>query len=420
MLTPSGLRLVGRELSAADDEKIRQVVALLDQPALPAGANAILDPLRPRLALLRPPRRLRFARLLFMPLEPTIVPALDWHPGDAAVPRGVLMPLAATVRAGLGSEIDEIEQAIADRVTTDQETIAAVGARLWPRAASILAEAPAPADWDSTGLPPTVYPPLARAVAAVLRRTQRLQELVREATIGMVEPDPASIGALLAGLGAESPEGFGIVVAVLLARLPSAAMHIQQLVASNRGSAESALLRRALDAGLDRTLSHMESGGGLDVAVRSASLRTVGLEVLRMAQLLRDIENEPDTVRHRPRLKAIRSKLDLACRARFGSGLDEGLVAPLTAQAPVTDAVQAEMESNARALRALEMAARKVGNPALYDALLGKAADIVGAAAGAGVLTQVRQARLVEILAGPDAAEAVYRQRPTAAEGPGQ
>ena len=91
------------------------------------------------------------------------------------------------------------------------------------------------------------------------------------------------------------------------------------------------------------------------------------------------------------------------------AGLDEGLVAPLTASEAITDAAQSGMETNARALRTLEMAARKIGNPAIYDTLLDKAAAIVGVAAGAGVLTPVRQARLIEILCGSDAAAAVYR-----------
>ena len=409
MLNPSGLRIVRQELSSADDDKIRRVVALLDLPTVPAAANAILDPLRPRLAVLRPLRRLRFTRLLFMPLEPAIVPAQGWRPGDPAVSRGVLLPLALTVRAALGDEILDIEHTIAEHVTTDDDTVATAGNRLWPRAATILAAVPDPIGWDTTGLSSALYPPLARAVAAVLHRTARLNNLVREATIGTIEPDATAVGDLLAGLPAESSEGFGIVVALLLARLPFAAMHIQRLVEASRGSAESVLLRQTFEQGVDRALTQLESGAGLNSTVCNAPLQTVGQEVRRIVALLRDIDSEPDTARHRPRLKAIRGKLDMACRARFGVGLDEGLVAPLTASEAITDAAQSGMETNARALRTLEMAARKIGNPAIYDTLLDKAAAIVGVAAGAGVLTPVRQARLIEILCGSDAAAAVYR-----------
>ena len=409
MLNPSRLRIVARELSSADDDKILRVVALLDRQTVPAGANAILDPLRPRLASLRPPRRLRFARLLFLPLDPTIVPVQAWRPGDPTIPRSVLIPLAQTVRGALGDALSAIERTIAERDTDDGAAIAEAGALLWPHAASILAAVPDPTDWAGTGLPMSVYPPLARAVAAALGRSSRLHDLERTTAIGMLEPDPIAIQEILAGLFAESPEGFGIVVALLLARLPYATMHIQRLVASDRGSAESVLLRQALDQGVDRALTQMESGASLDRAVRNAPLRTAGLAVKRIAAMLTDIENAPDTARHRHRLKSLRGKLDLTCRARFGTGLDEGLVAPLTAATPVTDIAQSDMEANARDLRALEIAARKVGNPALYDALLGKAADIVTASAGAGVLTPVRQARLIEILCGSAAAEAVYR-----------
>lgn len=410
MLNPSGLRLVRRALSEADDDKIRKVVALLDQESTPDAANAILDSLRPRLAILRPTRRLRFARLLFTPLNEAIVPAQAWRPGVPAVPRSALAPLALTVREALGDEIVALEREIADSAIPDDDTVAKLGNRLWPRAAAILAGVPEPVGWDATGLPTAFYPAMARAIAAVLRRTGALHDLVRQTATGTVAPDQTALQELLTGLSAESPEGFGIVIALLLERLPFAAMQIQRVVASSRGSAESALLRQALDEGVDRALTRMETAAGFDGNVRNAPLRNVGQEVQRIAALLRDIESEPDTARHRHRLKAIRTQLNLACRDRFGAGLDEGLIAPLTAAEPVTAVAQSGMETNARELRMLEMAARKVGNPALYDSLLEKAAAIVVASTNAGVLTPVRQARLIEILAGPEAAEAVYRQ----------
>jgi hypothetical protein len=166
-----------------------------------------------------------------------------------------------------------------------------------------------------------------------------------------------------------------------------------------------------MDRGLDGVLSQMESPSGFDADIRDAPLRDLGRTVQRIVALLRDIDGEPDTARHRPRLKAIRDKLNQACRNRFGTGLEEGLAAPLTASTePIAAVTQTEIETNARALRTLELAARKIGDPVVYDALLKKAADMVHSAANAGVLTKVRKMRLIEILAGPEAAEALYRQ----------
>jgi hypothetical protein len=69
---------------------------------------------------------------------------------------------------------------------------------------------------------------------------------------------------------------------------------------------------------------------------------------------------------------------------------------------------QTALESSARELRKLETMARHIGNPAGYDALLRTASDAVLTAADAGILTPMRKYRLIELLAGSDAAEALY------------
>ena len=56
------------------------------------AADQLIAPLRARLAHLRPPRPLRFARLLFLPLDPLIVPAARWRAAQPAIPRTVIPP----------------------------------------------------------------------------------------------------------------------------------------------------------------------------------------------------------------------------------------------------------------------------------------------------------------------------------------
>ena len=412
MLNPPALRDLRHELSGADDDKIRRIVAFMDEQAVPEAAQAILDPLRPRLAILRPPRRLRFARLLFLPLDPVIVAARDWRPGDATVPRGALVPIAAIVRGALGQEATQIDALIDGRDTADEAAIAKAGAWLWARAAAVLAAVPEPFGWETTGLPQSVFPPLARAIAAVLQRAVRLHDAACDAAVGMPEARDKIVPDILRGLPEESPEGFGMVVALLLVRLPHATPQLQRLIASNRGTAESALLRQAVERGVDGLLTLMEATSGFDTEIRHAPLGGAGQEIQRIASLLSDIDSEPDTARHRPRLKAIRLTLDQACRSRFGDALTEGFVGPLTAATePLTGAAQSGIETTVRELRALETTARKIGGAQVYDALLDQAAAAARSAADAGVLTPVRHMRLVEILAGPEAAEALYQRR---------
>jgi hypothetical protein len=409
MLNAPALCDLRHEMSGVGDDKIRRIVAWMDMQAIPEAAQAILDQLRPRLAVLRPPRALRFPRLLFLPLDPVIVSAHVWRPGDPSLPRSVLVPVARVVHAALGQEAAEIDRLIAHRDTADDAVIATAGAWLWARAGAILAELPAPPGWDATGLPPTIFPPLARAIAAVLRRAARLRDAARDAAVGVVGTSDDIVRGILAGLAAESSEGFGMVVACLLALLPHATPQLQRLIASNRGTADSARLRQAMDRGVDDMLSRMEDAKGFDAEILRAQPRGAGQEVRRIGALLRDIDSEPDVARHRPRLKSIRLKLDQACRTCFGEALIEGFVTPLTAAAaPLTAMQQTRIEGQIRDLRALETAARKIGGATVYDALLEQAATTARSAAATGVLTPVRHMRLVEILAGPEAAEALY------------
>ncbi len=82
---------------------------------------------------------------------------------------------------------------------------------------------------------------------------------------------------------------------------------------------------------------------------------------------------------------------------------------PLAAlSVPLDGPAQTALESVARELRKLEMMARKLGDPAGYDALLRTASEAVVTAADAGTMTPMRKYRLIEILAGPEAAEALY------------
>jgi hypothetical protein len=113
----------------------------------------------------------------------------------------------------------------------------------------------------------------------------------------------------------------------------------------------------------------------------------------------------------RPRLYAIRQKLDAACRERFSDGLNTGLLTPLAVAAgPMDGTGQRLMESCGRDLRELETEARKVGGGANYDRMLTQASEAVVKAAAAGTLTPVRKLRLIEIVAGPEAAEELYRK----------
>jgi hypothetical protein len=405
------VRALRHELGAADDEKIKRVAEILDQVADPRVNQAILDPLRARLASLNLVRPLRFSRLLFLPLDPLIVAASHWRLDEPAVPRTALAPMARLVRAGLGSEMVFIDRTIAGRKTDATQAIALAGEALWPRAAEILAAAPAPADWTEAGLSLKVYDLLAQAISAVLRRGPSLYELRRDHDIGVLETNEPAVNAVLQGISAESELGCAMIARLILLQSPQAAPLLRRFVTSGQDKAGGRMVRDAIDRGMEEMLAAMESGSGFTEDIQNVALANAGTQVRRIVSFLREIEEGPGFAADRPRLHAIRKKLDEACRERFSEGLNIGLLAPLAeAPGPIDGANQTKMESTSRDLRALETEARKVGGAVNYDRLLKEATDAVMEAAAAGTLTPVRKLRLIEILTGPEKAADLYQQ----------
>jgi hypothetical protein len=396
-------------LLQADDHKIRRVLAVVDGVADPAISQALLDTLRPRLATLRPVRPLRLTRLLFVPLDPLTVPMRGWHPSDPTVPRPVLAPIAKIVRAGLGDLTPVIDRIIAGHKADAGQAITQAGELLWPRAAAILATAPPPEDLADTGLPLSAYKLLAASIAAVLRRAPQLRSIALDGVLGSLATDDAAASDILANITNEPEIACAMIARLILVQSPHAMPLLGSIAKAGRTSDENDRLRAAVDSAVAIVLAHMERDTGFVHEIGHGPLAGAATEVRRVLTLLHEIEADKSFSRQWPRLKTIRQKLDEVCRTRFARGVGESLVAPLAAASdPVDGPAQTALESSARDLRKLEMTARNVGNPASYDALLRTASQTVAAAADAGTLTPMRKFRLIEILAGSEAAGALY------------
>ncbi len=406
----SAVRALRHELRAADDQKIMRITAMLDAVSGTVEKQAILEPLRPRLRTIKPPRPLRFVRLLFTPLDLLIRPANKWQPGEATVPRTVLMPISRVVQAGLGPEASLIDASLAGHTADAVQLITEIGGTIWPRAAEILVASSCPADWSETGLPPALYPALVQAVAAVLRRASRLRSLLRDSEVAVLEANERTISEIVQDITREPAAGQEMIAQLVLLQSPRAAPLLRQLMTTGQAKKETAILHQAMARGTEQALIQIESDAGSVEDIRSGPLAGVGEQVRRVTALLDDLGRDSGVAAHRPRLQAIRQKLDQACRARFAEALTEGLVQPLaSACGPLDGAHQLELETCIRDLRTLETAVRPIGGSATYDALLVQASESVRIAAQAGTLTPVRKFRLIELLSGPEAAMAMYK-----------
>lgn len=385
----SDVRAMRREVASAGDSQVLQVLRLVDGLAARGAADALLAPVRPRLRVLRPARKLRFARLLFLPLDPLIVSPADWRPGTALVPRSALAPMAGLVAALLPDLAREIETLVGDSDTTDTALVCRAGALLWPRAAEVLATAAMPAEWLAESLPAAEFPLLANAVACNLAAEARMAEL--EQPVVPRDEIEATLADLLSAAERRGTRCWGMLLPIVMQRFPDAEAPMRAAAARTEGAGAQAG-KAAIDLALTWVEECAEQRGAAD-------LHHAGADVRRQIALLNRLVADPARRRH---VLELRAALHASCAQRFEVGLRERIAMKLgVLPATGADAVLEAMEGDARDLRRLEAEARRLGGAASYDAQLHAVANTVMAQAGWGRFDRLR---LVEILLGPKAA----------------
>lgn len=380
------LRRLHHSLADAPDTMLAKVVAVVDALETRGAADDVIAPLRPRLTQLRPPRPLRFARLLFIPLDPLIVPASEWRQGSPTVPRSALQWLATTVREAIVDEALSIDAMLCDCLADDDAGAVAAGRILWPMAAGILAQPGPSSDM------------LASRVAMLLGMTERLQALFAEAEIG-VTMRVESLLPMVAMAAAQGVDALAMLLALVLARLPEVRPLLLD-ISPSLGLRGDEIMREATDLALAVLVDRLEKRSGIEALVIGSSLGRAAAEVRRILVLLAGLETSSKDAR----LKSIGQRLDACCRLRFATALEAEFAAALQAvgDAPGRDAL-ARLEDAARGLHNLESEARQIGSRETYDALLRQAAAMVRT----GALGLIDRVRLVEILVGPDEALAL-------------
>ncbi len=401
------LKELNRELTQARDSQISRVVAMVDALPVRGVADHLIEPLRPRLAQLRLARPLRFCRLLFTPFDPVIVAGPKWRPGSPSIPRTALDPIAEGVRTELGPLAMEIEAAIAGKTVADTAVIADAGVRLWGEAARVLANAEAPPpQWAQSGLPVAVYRALSRSISVVLAKATHLHDLVQKAGHG-AQLKPADALRLLDIDAGHNPDAWGMLLALLLSRLPQADGVLRTAISTGLIGPNS-IMRTAAEQAIDGVLGGLEAQGGLGGPIFGSELSQAGPEVFRILALLQGLDSDQLSGDRRRRVHELRQRVEASCRTRFEAGLTGEFIAPLMLLRPGADAAEVtRLEDIARDLRRLEAAARKLNARNGLEAQLIRAAEEIGGMKPDGALTLADRVRLVEILAGPDTALAM-------------
>ena len=378
----------------ASDERLRRVVAVVD--ALPARGtmDALIAPMRLVLARLRPPRPMTLTRLLFVPADRLIVPAAAWTPASPAVPRSAVPALAAQVRAALGEDAAALDGRMAGLTMEAAAKVAEYGALLWPHAARELRRRKVPADWSATGLSEAAHEAIVRPLSALLAEGVALVRLA-----GMEGAEAvAEAERLLRAAAADGPAALGMMLALLLRRLPriQRLLRIADEIAPRLGSGATAPIERALEF----LVGEISAPPADDAAVAQIALHFHGA-----ARTLDQLEGAAASVREpapAARIAVARERLAEHCRVRFVAAA-ERLAAPGGSSTDEPSG-PAGLEEEARALLRLEAVGRHLGDGEAYERPLRETAARV---AGDGRLPRSFRLRLAEILVGPEAALAL-------------
>lgn len=389
----SDLGRLRRDLLSAGDTQVVQVVAMVDRMPDRGAADALIAPLRPRLAVLRPCRMLSFTRLLFLPLDPLIVPAPGWRPPSPGIPRPVLAPLAGLVRAALGDQASTIDRLVAGRTTDDAAAMAAAGQTLWPAAAAVLRESAPPTGWaEASGLPDSLYDALVRPIAALLAEGAALHRVA-------VEGDDLDAEGVLRRAAGVGPAALAMALALLLTLLPGSGELL--LVADDLAGKCRDDGRMAAELALEFLLNG--AGRAPPAALPTAQAAE---HMRRAALLLETMTTEAQTTQRgarAARVAAVRRRLDDTCRERFAAAA-EMLALPPAGEMDAIVATVAAAEAGARDLRRLDAIGRRLGDGGSYDRALQALAMRLSRDPQ---LARMDKLRLAEILLGPEAALAL-------------
>ncbi|HUN41456.1 MAG TPA: hypothetical protein VMU81_14295 [Acetobacteraceae bacterium] len=391
-------------LAAVDDTKIPKLLRVIDAVEHRGATDALVAPFRARMAQLQPARPLQLARLLFLPLNPLIVPSAAWEAKAPTIPRSTLVPMVDAIRDAMGKDASTVDRMVAGRTTHDHRVIAEAGPILWSAAAQALPTAATPLRWtESSGLPVELFATIAGNTAEVFAQVLRLQTWRAEAETGTAVRTSAMQNMLME-VCRRRPEGLTMVIALLLARLPQAAGVLRRAILEIGGTAAVAI-RAAMDAALLNLVERLVAPSGIETAVLATHLRESGAEVYRLTRLLASATTDDATGAWRRRLSGLRQRLDGSCRLRFTLGLQTDFLQILKDPSIQPDAgLLNRLEEAARGLRELADEATQIGSAALYAELLREATEAIKAVGSDGNFTLADRVRLVEILAGPDEA----------------
>jgi len=212
------LSRISKRTSMASDSVLQQVVAVLEAVPSRAMLDPIIETARPRLKLLRPPRPITFARILFLPFDGAVVPLKEWSMGSAKLPRPALMPISEAIQTAMGPEAEKISANLGGRSFFDVLQVDSEGRTLWAEAARLAPTLSFPKGLPAAGLDAAQSRQLLELAAGIWRHADGIWEAKLACFSG---PSSELVAAALKGPAEEGEAVFSIALLSLLDRAQS-------------------------------------------------------------------------------------------------------------------------------------------------------------------------------------------------------
>jgi len=132
---------MGELLATIDGDRLSQIVTMIETTRQRAALEPAIARIRPRLALLRPPRPMTLERLMITPVEDLLVPAQAWRPERGEISRDFLPEMFATLKRTLDDATRaRLQTAMRGHMMAEHALVGELGSVLWPAAATALSE----------------------------------------------------------------------------------------------------------------------------------------------------------------------------------------------------------------------------------------------------------------------------------------
>jgi len=394
------LRALIRRVASATDSQVLRILATVETAADRREADALLSPLRPRLNVLRPPRKLRLRRLLFYPLDPLIVAPKAWRPGMPAIPRSALGPIATIIADTIPETIAAVEARIEGQSSADKDLLRIAGGMLWPAASRVLDCEEPPPGWRDTGMAVSHYRSLAPVIATLLRQAPTIEALCQTSLPVLLPPPQETVQAMMRSVAADHAPALAWLFGILMMRLPDAGV----LFSAGRPDPTERIVPLAREAAAELLLLRMNIDGP-ESWIQGGDLIEAAAVLRRLTNLLIELDRTGRAER-RALCRSQRQRLDQAAQVRFEASLRRDFLDVLR-RSPLPDATV--LEDAAYSLRIFQSEARELGGKSRYDAGLAAAAASLACADWPSDTGRAAMVRLTEILLGTEAALAQAR-----------